>query len=140
MYKPCVVCLVETWLDSSIDDVEISIQGYTIVRRDHSRHGGGILIVSTYHIPCSIIDYTSIRDNHNHYTSLCLLFLIIILMLTHAILGVHVLDLHVGEINLPIHNFRLLLIIKFYDPHATQKASVGMYSGCDYLLSLTRAL
>ena len=31
VYKPCVVCLVETWLDSSIDDVEISIQGYTIV-------------------------------------------------------------------------------------------------------------
>ena len=48
VYKPCVVCLVETWLDSSIDDVEISIQGYTVVRLDHSRHGGGILIyVST---------------------------------------------------------------------------------------------
>ena len=29
-----------------------------------------------------------------------------------------------------------VLIIKFYDHHATQKASVGMYSGCDYLLSL----
>ena len=28
----------------------------------------------------------------------------------------------------------LLLII--YDPHASQKASVGMYSDCDYLLSL----
>ena len=46
-----------------------------------------------------------------------------------------VLDLYVGEINiLSISNFILLLII--YDPHATQKASVGMYSGCDYLLSL----
>ena len=32
--------------------------------------------------------------------------------------------------------FILLLTIKFYDPHATQKASVGMYSGYDYLLSL----
>ena len=28
----------------------------------------------------------------------------------------------------------MLLII--YDPHASQKASVGMYSGCDHLLSL----
>ena len=32
--------------------------------------------------------------------------------------------------------FILLLTIKFYDPHANQKPSVGMYSGCDYLLSL----
>ena len=31
--------------------------------------------------------------------------------------------------------FILLLLI--YDPRATQKASVGMYSDCDYLLSLT---
>ena len=46
-----------------------------------------------------------------------------------------VLYLYVGEINvLPISNFILLLII--YDPYATQKASVGMHSGCDYLLSL----
>ena len=29
----------------------------------------------------------------------------------------------------------ILLLLIIYDPHATQKASVGMYSGCDYLLS-----
>ena len=29
-----------------------------------------------------------------------------------------------------------ILLLTIYDPHATQKASVGMYSGCDYLLSL----
>ena len=44
VYKP-VVYLVETWLDSSIDDIEISIHGYNlIVRLDCSRHGGGTLI------------------------------------------------------------------------------------------------
>ena len=48
VYKSCVVCLVETWLDSSIDDVEISVQGYNVIRLDCSRHGGGMLIyVST---------------------------------------------------------------------------------------------
>ena len=51
----------------------------------------------------------------------------------HAILGVLILDLHVEEIHvLPVSQFLLAI----YDPHATQKASVGMYSGCDYLLSL----
>ena len=43
-----------------------------------------------------------------------------------------VLDLHVGEIH-------VLLVSHFiiYDPHATQKASVGMYNGCDYLFKLS---
>ena len=50
------------------------------------------------------------RDNHNHYTSLRLLFLIIVLMSIHASYPWSVLDLHVGEINvLPIHNFYVIV-------------------------------
>ena len=33
--------------------------------------------------------------------------------------------------------FFLSVILLFYDPHATQKASVGMYNGCDYLFKLS---
>ena len=48
-----------------------------------------------------------------------------------------VLDFHVGEIHVvPNHSqFYLvaLLILIIFAPHPTQKASVGMYSGCDYL-------
>ena len=65
--------------------------------------------------------FVGIRDNHNHYTSLRLLFSIVtddLLMLKACYLW-SVLDFYVGEIHvLPIS---LLLII--YDPHATQKAS-----------------
>ena len=40
------------------------------------------------------------------------------------------LDLHVEEIHvLPVQSVFIV-----FDPHATQKASVGMYSGYDYLL------
>ena len=35
-----VVCIVESWLDHTIADSEIFIQGYSIVRLDRSRHGG----------------------------------------------------------------------------------------------------
>ena len=69
-----------------------------------------------------------IRDNHNHYTSLRLLFFFdnyrpVDVDLFKACYVWSVLDLHVGDINvLPISYFILLLII--YDPHATQKASV----------------
>ena len=78
--------------------------------------------------------FLGIRDNHNHYTSLRLLFLIIILMSTHAILGVFLTCIWEKLMFSLSIVFILLLII--YDPHATQKASVGMYSDCDYLLSL----
>ena len=43
-YSPDIVCIVETWLDGVISDSEISVQGYTIVRLDRTRHGGGLLI------------------------------------------------------------------------------------------------
>ena len=37
-----VICLSETWLDDSITDGEISIDGYCLVRRDRNRSGGGV--------------------------------------------------------------------------------------------------
>ena len=42
--NPGFVCIVETWLNSEVDDSEICIQGYSIVRLDRSRHGGGLII------------------------------------------------------------------------------------------------
>ena len=41
---PGFICVVETWLSNEIDDSEICIQGYTSVRLDRSRHGGGLII------------------------------------------------------------------------------------------------
>ena len=79
--------------------------------------------------------FSRIRDNHNHCTSLRLLFLIIItepywcqliqgmLSLEYSWLACSI----VGEIHiLPVSHDYLWF----------PKASVGMYSGCDYLLSL----
>ena len=34
--------LTETKLDSSVYDSEISIDGYTLIRKDRNRHGGGV--------------------------------------------------------------------------------------------------
>ena len=68
--------------------------------------------------------FVGIRDNHNHYTTLCLLFST---CSRHAILGVFLTCMW--------KKFMFSLSVNFiiYDPHATQK---GMYSACDYLLSL----
>lgn len=37
-----VICVTESWLDSSIRDTEIEISNYVVVRKDRNRHGGGI--------------------------------------------------------------------------------------------------
>ena len=44
MYKPDCICIVESWLSSDILDSELCIHGYDIIRRDRSRHGGGVLL------------------------------------------------------------------------------------------------
>ena len=42
-HKPLVISICESWLDCQVDDSELIIPGCTIVRRDRSRHGGGIV-------------------------------------------------------------------------------------------------
>ena len=44
VFSPDIICLVETWLDTAILDSEIAIQGYSIIRLDRNRHGGGVLL------------------------------------------------------------------------------------------------
>ena len=44
MYHPDIICIVESWLSTEISDSEISIQGYSVIRLDRNRHGGGVLI------------------------------------------------------------------------------------------------
>lgn len=44
LYSPDIVCIVESWLDDTILDKEIRIQGYSLCRLDRTRHGGGVLI------------------------------------------------------------------------------------------------
>ena len=43
-YNFAVVCLTETWLDNSIENVTVQLNGYAdLFRLDRNRHGGGVL-------------------------------------------------------------------------------------------------
>jgi len=44
IHKPDAICIVETWLCPDIAAVEISLPGYSAVRLDRGRHGGGIIL------------------------------------------------------------------------------------------------
>ena len=55
LFSPDIVCIVETWLDGSIDDIEVAIQGYHVYRLDCNRHGGGILIFVKNLFSCSVV-------------------------------------------------------------------------------------
>ena len=44
IHNPDVICIVESWLDNSILDSELTISNYNLLRLDRNRHGGGILL------------------------------------------------------------------------------------------------
>ncbi len=37
-----VICVNETWLDNSVNNHEIGLDGYDLIRKDRNRHGGGV--------------------------------------------------------------------------------------------------
>ena len=54
-HMPHVLCLNETWLDSSINDGEIQLDGYSLVRRDKTRRKGGVLVCVSCNLTYDII-------------------------------------------------------------------------------------
>ena len=42
--KTAVLAVSETWLDGSVTDAEIELVGYTVVRKDRNRNGGGVCL------------------------------------------------------------------------------------------------
>ena len=55
LYKPDIVCIVETWLGSDVLDSEICIPDYELTRLDRDRHGGGVIIYVACHLPFTVI-------------------------------------------------------------------------------------
>ena len=43
-HVPHVISINETWLDHTISDGEVHIEGYSLLRRDKVRHKGGVLV------------------------------------------------------------------------------------------------
>ena len=48
-----VITLSETWLDETVSDTEVLLPGYTIIRNDRNRHGGGVAILINNSIRCT---------------------------------------------------------------------------------------
>ena len=55
LQNPDIVCVVETWLDSDVQNTKISIPNYELVRLDRDRHGGGVAIYLASHLPFSVV-------------------------------------------------------------------------------------
>lgn len=43
--KAAVLAISESWLDETVPDNEVRIDGYSILRRDRNRHGGGVMLL-----------------------------------------------------------------------------------------------
>lgn len=40
--KAAIIAVTETWLDHTVSNTEIHLDGYSVIRKDRNRHGGGI--------------------------------------------------------------------------------------------------
>ena len=50
-----ILALSETWLDSSVVDGEVYIPGYTLLRFDRNRSGGGVAMYCAEYLPSSVL-------------------------------------------------------------------------------------
>lgn len=67
-HKPNVVCLTETRLTEDIEDDEVHIDGYTVVRTNsNSRHTGGVMFYISNNLVYQITD--SVIVNMNYWVS-----------------------------------------------------------------------
>ena len=49
-----IMAISEIHLDSSFEDVELAVDGYTLFRKDRTRYGGGVAVYVQNHIPVKI--------------------------------------------------------------------------------------
>ena len=49
------MCICETWLGSDIEDNELSINSYRIIRLDRNRHGGGVALFISSNLSHKVI-------------------------------------------------------------------------------------
>ena len=61
-YKPHILGLNETRLNDDIEDDGLFIEGYSIVRRDRNRNGGGVAIYISDDIPYNTSPDTGIES------------------------------------------------------------------------------
>ena len=66
LHNPDVVCVVESWLSTEIQNSEIHIPDYFIVRLDRNRHGGGVIMFIRNRFTAASLSTSSI--DYSHFT------------------------------------------------------------------------
>ncbi|XP_062714928.1 uncharacterized protein LOC134291327 [Aedes albopictus] len=58
-----IICFTETWLNSTISDRMISIDGYKLVRNDRNRQGGGVCMYVRNNLSYKVVSMSSSSSN-----------------------------------------------------------------------------
>ncbi len=53
--RPDIICIVESWLCSDIENKEIDIPGYVLHRLDRNRQGGGVVLYTSTDLDVNVI-------------------------------------------------------------------------------------
>lgn len=60
-----VVCFTETWLNDTISDRMICLNGFKLIRNDRNRHGGGICVFIRSNLSCRVVCKSSVSDSQS---------------------------------------------------------------------------
>ena len=77
--KPDVIGIVETWLDSSVSDNELSLPNYQLLRSYRNRHGGGVAM----YVSDSLVCNTLCIVNNNNFSFYIIRFIFRKVMFVH---------------------------------------------------------
>ena len=50
-----VVCITETWKSSDVPSESVSMNGFSLFRKDRNRQGGGVACYVRCNIPCTVL-------------------------------------------------------------------------------------
>lgn len=58
-HDPYILVITETWLHADVSDAEITPPGYTVIRKDRGRRGGGVTVMIKSNISFTILPVES---------------------------------------------------------------------------------
>ena len=70
--KAAVIGICEALLDNSVNDAEIRIEGYTVIRKDRNRKGGGVCMYINNKFAFSKQDLNNSENNESVWAEIYL--------------------------------------------------------------------
>ncbi|PFX14421.1 hypothetical protein AWC38_SpisGene21425 [Stylophora pistillata] len=69
-HRPHIVTINETWLDDSFTDTKIAPPGYSVMRKDRDKNGGGVAVYIAEQLNYSRLEESTIQTRNDNFESI----------------------------------------------------------------------